>query len=512
MNVIPSHPKNNKDWIGLLCWISLIFCWGSLFSRVSLWWNEASYYTHGYSVPFLALVLCFRLRDESTTNISHKKSEAYFFVSFIFLYFFSRIIVEPDPFWRLPLWIETLTLSVCSVLLIRNSKIPLSVRSLSLVALYLLTCLPWPARLESLIVLSLSNQIGYITGELLLLLGYPAEVMGSLIRVDQTEISINNACSGIRSLQNLISFAIFFSIYFRHPLFLFCLSLFCACGITFFFNSLRALSLSLVSLEMGNEIQQEWHDLIGNIFICGAFLSLFFLTWFFKNSQVFESNENQFNRSKWNARLPKSFSMMFIWAFLLIEGTVYGWFSIYLGSKKEFGWYVEPTKSSTPIDEGVQEVLQFDYGHQQRVTLANDQTAEVIFFGYHENSAAASLCSRNHPPDYCMAHTGISLIESSAPTVYKIGNEVLTFRHYQADRNSLTHLVTHVFWCSATVDSRISEFEFEQTTLIEKLLRFLTGKLSYKRQVILVSITGRYTERKAQSELFKVLQRIINSK
>ena len=285
------------------------FLLGLSFSRVSLWWNEASYYTHGYSVPFLALVLLFGLSQQSADRIIIQKSSLPLFVTFIVLYFFSRIIVEPDPFWRLPLWIETLTLSVCSVLLIRNSKIALSVRSLSLVALYLFTCLPWPARLESWVVLSLSNQIGYITGELLLLLGYPAEVMGSLIRVDQTDISINNACSGIRSLQNLISFAIFFSIYFRHSLFFFCLSLFCACGITFFFNSLRALSLSLVSLEMGNEIQQEWHDSIGNIFICGAFLSLFFLTWFFKNSQVSESNENQYNRSKWNARLPKSFSM-----------------------------------------------------------------------------------------------------------------------------------------------------------------------------------------------------------
>ena len=70
--------------------------------------------------------------------------------------------------------------------------------------------------------------------------------------------------------------------------------------------------------------------------------------------------------------------MTFVFAILFIEGTIFGWFSVYLGSKKEFGWYVEPTKSSTPIDQGVQKVLQFDYGHQQSVTIANDQTAEVI--------------------------------------------------------------------------------------------------------------------------------------
>ena len=283
MKFILSRLKEKEDWLNILCWLILIFCWGSLFLRVSLWWNEASYYTHGYSVPFLALVLFFRFSQQSADRIIIQKSRLPLFVASLVFYFFARLIVEPDPFWRLPLWIETVTLSACSIFLIRSSKVPISTSSLALVTMYLLTCLPWPAIVESWVVLHLSNLIGFITGELLLLLGYPAEVMGSLIRVDQTEISINDACSGIRSLQNLISFAIFFSIYFRHPPCLFCLSLFSACGLTFIFNSFRAICLSLVSLELGNEVLQVWHDWLGNIFICGAFLCLFFLTWFFHN-------------------------------------------------------------------------------------------------------------------------------------------------------------------------------------------------------------------------------------
>jgi len=40
-----------------MVWFLIGISWVSFFSRTSLWWNEASYYTHGWGVPFLALVL-----------------------------------------------------------------------------------------------------------------------------------------------------------------------------------------------------------------------------------------------------------------------------------------------------------------------------------------------------------------------------------------------------------------------------------------------------------------------
>ena len=145
--------------MSLLCWISLIFV-GALFFLEFHCGGMKQVTTHT-DIPFRFWHWFYCLtQSTSADRIIIQKSSLPLFVTFI-VSFFLRIIVEPDPFWRLPLWIETLTLSVCSVLLIRNSKIALSVRSLSLVALYLLP--PLALRLESWVVLSLSNQIGYIT-------------------------------------------------------------------------------------------------------------------------------------------------------------------------------------------------------------------------------------------------------------------------------------------------------------------------------------------------------------
>ena len=502
----------SKDWPSILCWLCLFLCWFSLFFRIARWWNEASYYTHGYSVPFLALILCFRIRQKSTWKIPSIKLEYLFFISFLLLFFLSRIIFEPDPFWRLPLWLETLALSGCSIIIIRSSLPFISSKGLTLVACYLFTSLPWPAQLESSIVLSLSNLIGSITGEFLLLLGYPAEVMGSLILVDQNEISINNACSGIRSLQNLISFSIFFSIYFRHNFFYFGMSLLFAWGLTFLLNSMRALSLSLVSLKFGNEAYLDWHDWIGNFFILGAFLSLLFVNWFLSGNCSSNHQEKHRQVSQWQLNIPSKFSKVFLGSVLTTHVVIYFWFYLYLEPPKNFNWYIDQSRNSTPLSKGVEDVLQFDYGHKQKVKIGNDQTAEVIFFGYHEASAAASLCSRNHPPDHCMASAGIKLAESYEPTLYKTPNYNLRFRHYTTERRSVTHPMTHVFWCSATVDSRIASFEFENPSIHQKLLRFITGKLSFKRQVVLVSISGTHSAKEAKSDLFRVLEKVIKVK
>ena len=52
----------HSKWPMFAGWAGLLIAWVSLFSRTSLWWNEASYYTHGWCVSFLALVLLARRR------------------------------------------------------------------------------------------------------------------------------------------------------------------------------------------------------------------------------------------------------------------------------------------------------------------------------------------------------------------------------------------------------------------------------------------------------------------
>jgi len=162
------------------------------------------------------------------------------------------------------------------------------------------------------------------------------------------------------------------------------------------------------------------------------------------------------------------------------------------------------------IPEEIQKVLLFDYGEQGEMALSPTESAWIIHFGYEQDSAAASLCSRNHPPDFCMGHTGIKLVESGKLVEFNFGQSSLEFRHYAKPVSQEIPLSDlHVFWCSQPIDTRIENFVFKEANFIEKAQWFLSGRLSYERKVILISFTGQKSYQEARNLLSKTLKRIV---
>ena len=86
----------------------------------------------------------------------------------------ARMLAEPDPFWRIPLWGEMLAICWITGLFIQHAKLRISCQSWLPISLYLLTCLPWPAEMETKVVHGLTQMVSSLTTESLLLLGFPA--------------------------------------------------------------------------------------------------------------------------------------------------------------------------------------------------------------------------------------------------------------------------------------------------------------------------------------------------
>ena len=74
---------------------------------------------------------------------------------------------------------------------------------------------------------------------------------------------------------------------------------------------MRALTLSLAALELGHEILQEWHDWIGNMFVCSSFLCLFFVSWFMGEEQLPVEGKHPRKGKRWKIQLPQTFSKVF---------------------------------------------------------------------------------------------------------------------------------------------------------------------------------------------------------
>ena len=494
-------------------WIAfgfLLFSWVSLLSRMSLWWNEASYYTHGWAVPVLSLLLL--AQRNSDWEVSNKKPISTWHILAIgfLLLLPSRILSEPDPFWRVPLWGETITHCLVTGLFIYQTCKRICWQSWAWTSLYLFTALPWPSGLESLIIHELTSLVSLLTADCLLLMGYPAEISANAILVDQQKVTINQACSGIRSFQNLISLSIFMSVYYRYRWGRMLPLIILSIVSTLIFNFFRAVTLSYIFLDFGPEVQNDWHDFIGNFFVTLSMLCIGGFAWLVK-----PGNKNQKKVKTSNLKVVPGEANS--WPFAVIFATpimvVSLWFSLLGPEVPTFSWRVDLGSNTEPIEEGIKDVLLFDYGEKLKLNTSAGNHVEVIHFGYHKNSAAESLCSRNHPPDYCMGYSGIRLVDSNSEIKYYHQNEPLLFRHYSTPSKGVKKLSDlHVFWGSFTLDSRIDSFEFKPATVWEKATWFLSGKLSFERKVLLITMNGPKSKMDAKKELVVTLDRIVTSK
>ena len=186
------------------------------------------------------------------------------------------------------------------------------------------------------------------------------------------------------------------------------------------------------------------------------------------------------------------------------------WFSWLCPKPENFPWKIDLGSSSQAIESGIEDILQFDYGAKIKFSENLENWLEIIHFGYNQDSAAASLCSRNHPPDYCMGYTGIKIVDSKSPVTYLFNGSSLNFRHYTTPiLNGKNQPNLHVFWGSFTLDSRIDSFDFTNSSILEKAQWFLSGKLSYQRKVLLVTMKGRNNLTEAKEKLISVLDKII---
>ncbi len=251
--------------------------WLSLFAQVHVYWGEGSYYSYGWAVPFLALALATRrLRDLGLEEKAGQISRFHVvgLVSLLLALIPLRLVAEPDPYWRLPLWGQAFVLIALSLIALRMVLGKSVIRSFLFPCLFPLTAMPWPTGAESVLVYTLSGWVTAIDAEIMLLCGQPAEVIRDIILVSGQHIEIDAHCSGIRSFQCLLALGLFFGEYFRLSWPNRGVVALAGLAFAFGFNLCRALVLSFIIIEADDKTYDVWHNPVGYATISLSFLAL----------------------------------------------------------------------------------------------------------------------------------------------------------------------------------------------------------------------------------------------
>ena len=136
--------------------------------------------------------------------------------------------------------------------------------------LFFLVAVPWPRPQENAIMSWLMSHNTGLCVEALHWLGYAAEQRGNLIAIPGSLLGVEEACSGIRSLQSMIMVSLAIGEFFRLTLPRRIVLLLLGVGAALAGNSIRSLTLSVAACHSGSGAVDRIHDGTGLAVLAGA--------------------------------------------------------------------------------------------------------------------------------------------------------------------------------------------------------------------------------------------------
>ena len=269
-----SKARPGLPWLVLLAAI-----WAPVVYLLGAQWSVYAEYQYGWAVAVLCLFLAIRRFDSlpAATMPRHKKLAMTALVLAGLVFWVMRVLQEASPLWRVASYGLAIAAATVTLLVIYLTQGGLRAVHFAFPILFFLVAVPWPTPVEGFVIQSLTRFNAGLVTELLNVAGVPALQHGNVIEVGTGQVGIDEACSGIRSLQATLMIALFFGEFYRlsggrrgwllvaGPL------------LAMAFNLARTLVLVSVAAKSGLLAMERWHDPTGVILLVGCFFCLWLL-------------------------------------------------------------------------------------------------------------------------------------------------------------------------------------------------------------------------------------------
>ncbi|MCS1408652.1 MAG: hypothetical protein M2R45_01828 [Verrucomicrobia subdivision 3 bacterium] len=144
---------------------------------------------------------------------------------------------------------------------------------------FLLLAIPIPSIIYERIVGTLQNSVAWMTVELLALYGIPAQLQGSLVQLPSCTVGVNEACSGIRSLQSTLMASLFIGSLTLKWWFAQIALLVFGLLLAIIGNLVRVFYLSVSASREGVEVLDSVHDTAGWSILLFTIVGVVLLSW-----------------------------------------------------------------------------------------------------------------------------------------------------------------------------------------------------------------------------------------
>ncbi len=423
--------------------------WFEVINQLRSEWSVNPQYGYGWVVPFVAFFLLWKLWPDRppATPPSSGFWPRTLIVICAFLLLPVRFLSEANPDWRLLSWgiaLMAVAISLSFVFLIGGLP---WLRHFAFPFLFFLVAVPWPTQFEQFVVQNLMRSVTAINVFILNMAGIPAMARGNVIEVGSGLIGIEEACSGVRSLQATLMISLFlgglysFSMARRILLVAFGLVLAFVC------NLARTALLVWVGANHGASAIQSWHDPAGLSILLVCLFGLWVVSLELWRRRPAETPAGPSDRNL-SAIFPSSFFISLALWMLLVEGSVQAWYGAHqspmAGSRWDVHWpSAEATCRSVPVGAEAESLLRYNEGGGATWSGSDGHEWMMYFFRWLPGRTAA-LFVKTHRPDICLPASGMTLVSDSGIRLMNVNGVNLPVRSYRFEDRGAP---LHVFYC-----------------------------------------------------------------
>jgi exosortase len=510
---IPASTAGDRTRVDWFAVAAVLVLWVEIVSRLRFEWSINPQYNYGWTVPFLAAFLFWRRAQrlpEPSTPMLRPLVIAAIIGAVVFL-IPMRLVQEANPDWRLLSWGMAGVAVVVSLGAVYLSGGLRWLRHFAFPVLFFLVAVPWPTQFEQLIIQTLMRAVASINVEVLNLIGISAVQMGNVIEVGSGLVGIDEACTGVRSLQATFMVALFLGEFYEFTLLRRIVLVVLGIFLAFFFNLIRTFLLVYVGAEKGSEAIQAWHDPAGLTILMACLFGLWGVSMLMGGGNALPAGRS-ITTSRAAFRIPRWLIIVLLAFTVTAEAATQVWYGVHEArTARVEPWNVTwphdaPKWADVPIEERAQDLLRYDEGGGGTWVGEDGHQWTMYFFKWLPGRAAA-LFLKVHRPDICLPATGMTQLGDVKYKLMDVNGVQLPIRSYVFSSGPQLYHVYYCYWDGTMPDSATQNEE--NWSAGGRLQNAWRGKRDVGTQMLEIVAHGYLDEEEAERRVHEQLAKIV---
>lgn len=506
-------PPLRRAW-----WASAVFlavAWLLIFNQQRLEWSVNPTYAYGWAVPLLAGYLFYERWRTRPADEGPAWLLPWLVVPALLLalYLPVRVVQEANPDWVKINWSMAALVVGLSLFAVYSVSGWRTMVYCAFPIFFCFTALPWPVWMEDNLTKSLMHWNASAAAELLTILGHPALAKGNTILIGNSWVNVEEACSGIRSLQTAFMVSLFFGEFHRFGWWKRGLLMLSSFAVAFILNFGRTVVLTYLGGQGGPELTEKWHDTVGGVAMVLCLLALWALAELFQRRRRRAEARPTRPATVLRAPFPLWFALGGVAWLGASEIATAGWYAYHeRAAATPIAWDVawptrQPGYRADALGERARALLKYNEGHIASWRTAEGYRWQMYYLRWLPGRVSKFLAG-GHYPTVCLPASGLRLVSELGPFACRVGDLTIPFVTYLFDDGGRDVYVFHAILedNQASYDGRVV---YRQANSMERLRSVWRGERNLGQRVIGVAVSGPLDAAEARATLQATLQQIV---